>query len=234
MIISHKHKFIFFCNMKTGTTSIEKVLEPFQEGKEYNFDIKGIYNGKHVPPVIIKACLPQDIWNNYFKFTFVRNPWDRFVSGWKYHLAGQLIQVQFPSLLQHPRGAIKVLKKFNYSFQQIKEMQERKIFSCEDVDYYFNHYKSIFGIPPYSGNHQHHYVFDLDGNQIIDFIGRFEQLEDDFNIIKDKLNLNSDINLPHLNSTKRFNYQKYFTEESKQHLAKLWHKDVNLFGYTFD
>ncbi len=42
MILSHEHKFIFFCNGKTGTSSIEQALEPIQQGQEYYIDIQGV------------------------------------------------------------------------------------------------------------------------------------------------------------------------------------------------
>ena len=50
MILSHRRKFIFFCNGKTGTTSIEKVLEPLDEGRRYAFDAPGLFIAKHIPP----------------------------------------------------------------------------------------------------------------------------------------------------------------------------------------
>ena len=46
MIISHKHKFIFLCNGKTGTTSIEELLRPLQEGAEFDF---GVITGETDP-----------------------------------------------------------------------------------------------------------------------------------------------------------------------------------------
>ena len=232
MILSHKHKFIFFCNGKTGTTSIEKALEPFQQGEEFNLDIKGVYPGKHVPPVILKACLPDNIWHNYFKFTFVRNPWDWFVSSWKYNFYVLLNQLQFPHCLQHPRGALRILKQFNYNYRELDKLYKKKVFSYEDIDFYFYFLQKRFGLPPYSGKYQVHYVFDVNGNRIVNFVGRFEQLQDDFKQIKRKLNL--DIELPYLNSTKHDSYQNYYTQKSKQRLAELWKIDIESFGYSFD
>ena len=230
MILSHEHKFIFFCNGKTGTSSIEKALEPFQQGQEYNIDINEVYPARHIYPTIVKTFLTEEIWNNYFKFTFIRNPWDLFVSSFKYRFTRDLKQLQFPYLLQHPRGAWQIYKKINYL--QLKKLSEKKKFSCEDIDFYFNFLKNEFGIPPRSGRYQYHYVFDLEKNKLVDYVGSFEQLETDFNNIMQKLNL--DVTLPHLNNTKHDNYQKYFTEKSKQRVAELWKPDIDAFGYTFD
>lgn len=230
MILSHKHKFIFLCNGKTGTTSIEKALQPFQEGEEYNFYIKGVCPNRHVYPAIIKACLPKDVWNSYYKFTFVRNPWDLFVSSWKYRYSRHLKQLQLSYCLRHPKAAIKVYQKFNY--WQLKSLKEREVFSSDDIDFHFNFLKQDFGIPPYSGRYQYHYVYDLDGYKLVDFVGRFENLESDFETIKEKLGINVD--LPVLNKTKRSDYRKYFDNSSKQRVEKLWQRDIELFEYSFD
>lgn len=39
MILSHMHKFVFICNGRTGTTSIQTALDPFHEGGEYQMGV---------------------------------------------------------------------------------------------------------------------------------------------------------------------------------------------------
>ncbi|NJK56513.1 MAG: sulfotransferase family protein [Pleurocapsa sp. SU_5_0] len=227
MILSHKYKFIFFCNGKTGSSSIEKCLYHLHEGQEFDFDIKGIYANKHIPPVMVKACLPTSIWENYFKFVFVRNPWDWFVSGWKYRY--QPTPITLNLLATNP---IQVLRAFKH-FKRLKNLYSREVFSIEDIEYFFNDSKKWRGLPYVDGWYQSNYVYDLDGNKIVDFVGHFENLEHDFSIISKKLGLT--ITLPHHNSSCRLKkYQKYFNELSQKKLADLWSKDIVNFGYTFD
>src|SRR3954453_1168219 len=86
MILSHTHKFIFICSSKVGTTSMEEVLRPLQEGADYDFGSPGArIVPKHIPPAILRGALPEKVWNEYFKFVFVRNPWDWFISQWFYN-----------------------------------------------------------------------------------------------------------------------------------------------------
>ena len=71
-MISHKHKCIFIHIPRTGGTSIEKALT---EADWWKVDKKT----KHLDCKTAKN-LYKDNWNEYFKFTIVRNPWDMYVS----------------------------------------------------------------------------------------------------------------------------------------------------------
>lgn len=94
MIISHKHKFIFIKTRKTAGTSIEiylsqfcgdeDIITPIMEDKSQIFNNRKVNNYKgwynHSLPLAIKNKIGSDVFDNYFKFTIVRNPWDKIVS----------------------------------------------------------------------------------------------------------------------------------------------------------
>ena len=69
-MISDKHKIIFIHIPRTSGTSIESAFK-------FNMDKVG---GKHLKASEIKKNIGNDKWNNYFKFSIVRNPWERFAS----------------------------------------------------------------------------------------------------------------------------------------------------------
>lgn len=90
MPISDKYKVIFLHNPKTGGLSICDLLE-FQVGFEclvnlYDDNCKPAY--QHLTYNQLKIIIPPIKFNSYFKFTFVRNPWDKLVSTYYWNNRG--------------------------------------------------------------------------------------------------------------------------------------------------
>ena len=86
MLISHKHKFITIDIPKTGTRSLRESLLPLGV-----VDICGTPNldaefYQHSCAIGVQKQFAKNNWNwnDYFKFTIVRNPWDRYFSFFKY------------------------------------------------------------------------------------------------------------------------------------------------------
>lgn len=104
MLISYSHQFIFFHIPKVAGTSVRIALDPYA-----HFTTKRLPNrilerfklvrvfakiphyryrayGRHITVSDAREALPDDIFNNYYKFAFVRNPWEREVSRYHYIL----------------------------------------------------------------------------------------------------------------------------------------------------
>ncbi len=91
MIISHTHKFIFFAVPKTGTHAVREILRTHLSRDDWEQqmltgkqtlpfpEIAEIGHG-HITVREIRPYLSQEIWNEYHKFAFIRNPFDRFIS----------------------------------------------------------------------------------------------------------------------------------------------------------
>ena len=100
MLVSHRNNFIYTKTVKTAGTSVESYYEPYcmPEGKwtfspcrEPHVSDAGVigYRGSesggkewfnHMPAADIRNKGGDDIWNEYFKFCVIRNPFDKLVS----------------------------------------------------------------------------------------------------------------------------------------------------------
>ncbi|MCB0815869.1 MAG: sulfotransferase family 2 domain-containing protein [Flavobacteriales bacterium] len=94
MIISHKHRFIFIHNYKVAGTSMKAALAPYDArsfgtlGRHGKAMVKlgfwpAIYSEDfpaHIRAVELRERVPRPLFSRYFKFGFVRVPWDWQVS----------------------------------------------------------------------------------------------------------------------------------------------------------
>lgn len=91
MIISHQHRFIFVAVPKTGTHSVRQALREHMGPDD--IEQVGLFVNRRFPyPELakiqhghfslqqIRPFIGEDAFAGYFKFGFVRNPFDRFVS----------------------------------------------------------------------------------------------------------------------------------------------------------
>lgn len=93
MIISHKYKFIFIKTRKTASSSLEKILTQYLGDTDIStgskndgtpqLNINNLIN-PHVSGKWIKKNFNLE-WEEYYKFTIVRNPWDFLVSLYTFH-----------------------------------------------------------------------------------------------------------------------------------------------------
>lgn len=125
MLINHRHKFIFIHVYKVAGTSVLNALEnQFYPGYVPESIRPGLTRflrkfklsptfpmHMHVKANEVKAQLAPEIYNNYFKFAFVRNPWDWQVSLYEY---GR----QYPG---HPQ------RKLMNSFQDFDEYLDWRV-----------------------------------------------------------------------------------------------------------
>lgn len=108
MLISHSKQFIFIHIYKTAGTSITDLFVPYARPRDkmvydktwptkpviglltqwmhWEDDGHRQFTGfhKHATAAEVQACLPDEIFQNYFKFCFVRNPFDWLVSFYEY------------------------------------------------------------------------------------------------------------------------------------------------------
>lgn len=218
MLISYNQKFIFFHVTKGAGTSIKKALKSYAQEPErfkikrppkfLNNQLNPLYEKWesflwHAKAREVKKELSDEVYNSFYKFSFVRNPWDWQVS--MYHFI-----LNETSHIRHE--IVKSMSGFEEYLEWVINTR--------------NPY------PKGATKFQKDIITDYDGKLIVDFLGKYETLPQDFQYICQLLNL--DASLPHLNSSVHRDYRSYYNDKTKKIVEEYFQEDIKLFGYTFD
>lgn len=169
-------------------------------------------------PVIDKTALEQ--YENYWKFSFVRNPWDRLVSCYSEKIKTDNTFVGKTN--SFVKGVHKGLVKYdmfeaNMPFDAF--LKAVATISDHEAD---QHFRS-----------QYTFLTDSHENLFLDFIGKFETMDADFRHVMRTLQAPPDITLQQSNKTHHKPYRKYYTDSLLDIFQKRYSKDLSLFGYEF-
>lgn len=156
MLISHKYKFVTIDIPKTGTRSLRETL--YTENRVV--DVIGMPHDRplnqHASIVDVEAGFEQNGWNfdEYYKYTVIRNPWDRYFSFFKYYkmLADEHPHQKYPSTMAFKHG--------KWAFNFFRKQSINKV-----MDELINNNPA-----------QSSYLLDRDGMCKFDRITRFENL----------------------------------------------------------
>lgn len=188
-MISHERKIILIHIPKTGGTSIENML-----------DMYGKY--RHLPYHESRAMYSK-YWDKYFKFSFIRNPWDRLVSIYHFYKFG------------NERINRKIKRNLEPTFGEF-------IMGLKNNP---NHPLKMLISP------QKDWVYSPNGELMVDFLGRFENYENDINKIFEIIGGKAPIR--HDRKSVRGNYRDYYTPELVKIVEELCRVDIEFFGYKF-
>lgn len=145
---------------------------------------------------------------SYFKFAFVRNPWDRLVSAFHFLKAGGLNS-------------------------QDKNWSDRNLQEFSEFNDFVRRWLNKDNIWKYHHFHpQCHYVRDPHNKVTLDFIGLFENLDNDFAYVAKRLE--KDSALPKVNASSRKDYRTYYNDETRKIVEDVYAQDIGFLGYSFD
>ncbi|MDA8977622.1 sulfotransferase family protein [Pseudomonadales bacterium] len=213
-------KWIFVHNPKAAGTSMLDWLRPTDmtvcdtEGGSSTYDALCDHSGvvpQHGIAYEASRVLPKETFDTRYKFGFVRNPFDREVSIY----ASQCIaeckwDVSFADWV-----------KWRYDEAVVLDVES------SDYDYQWNR---GFCIRPQIGN-----FIDPDGNSLMNFIGRYESIKQDWKIVADAIGLPSFSKLAYWNSSMReYDYRSYYTDDVVDIVTEAHHLDLVTFNYEFE
>jgi hypothetical protein len=154
--------------------------------------------------LVDKGLVSRDFDQRAFKFAFVRNPFDRTVS------------------LFHYLKTTRHLHE-NTSFRTFCYLIRDRAFRSVGL---FNH----LGLSQCSP--QSDWLVDSQGKLFVEFIGRFETMQEDYERLMRRLGLPA-ASLTHLNKTKRERYIDYYDDECREIVATCYRDDLERFDYQF-
>jgi len=198
-----------------------RTLQPFDQhrciyvhipktgGQSISTSLFGSCTGRHCTVAEYKQIFGERVFKDYLKFTFVRNPWDRLVSTYHFHQNGN-IKAQFRRWGAEHISPYRDFGSFVRGFINPESIYEHNIL-----------------VP------QHEYLCDEAGRLAVDFVGYHENRAADYTQVRQKLgNIGTDMN--HLNSSRRLCYSHYYSDETREIVARAYRKDIELFGYEFE
>ena len=218
MLLSPKYRFLFVHIAKTGGTSVRAALERLRWRDPWYYPMflcsrLSHLSGhriatklpRHAKVIAAQELLPKDYFDALFKFAFVRNPWDLQVSSFHH------IRRERP----HYLGGHETFD----AFLRWKLDPERP---------YQYHLDTSITL-------QSDYLIDLHGQVLVDFIGRYERLHEDFATACDHIGIAPPA-LPHAREARdrKRDYRSYYNDETAGLIARHFARDIEMLGYQFD
>lgn len=211
MVISHRYRFLYFVVPKTGSATLRKSLEPFvdigwpvTQGEQHT-TVPSFLRSEHA-----------SLFDDYFKFTFVRNPYDRLYSG---YLQDRYAAEKSPRWAKAKKPVFdRIGDDFNAYFN------DHVVHADVENDWQWICFcpMSEFAVHP-------------GGDMAMDFIGRAESLEQDIGELAATLGVPM-LKAPDENVRQGIcltepKYLRHFDRATVAAVNRLYRRDFELFGY---
>lgn len=198
MPIRKRDKLMFVHIPKCAGSSIEVFFDMQKPEclfeKKNSINENGVsYAPQHMTAKMLKNRISD--FDDYFRFTFVRNPYHRVVS--EYYFRFRFVNNRTLSV-----------KDFSLWFD--------RFYANIDTDHKL---------------HQHEYIFD-GGVCLVPFIGKVENINNDFSVLLDNIGYVNGGSLNEINTSKKIiPYSDLLIDEMKSKIYNLYKKDFKVFGY---
>ena len=204
MIINHKRKFVFVCVPKTGSTTLSKYFKRTGESDKPK-DHPWLTDKYHYP---ISKIREEENVEDYYKFAFYRNPFDRLVSSW----------LDFTQRKGHQSWSSKLKTQFK---------------SWEDFAKNFvnTEWANEIHFQPTT------FYTHVDGVQAVDYIARYENFSEETQHIFKHLGIEylaDELYHRYRQTNRKKNYRKYYKDDATiEVVSNYFRNDLETFGDKF-
>ena len=226
MRISHSKKFIYISIPKTGSTSVRDAINDYSEVKidrTYHLGnlsiqrsaVTGFFPSSywkvstHMTANNLKYIWPEifpkkkEAWNEYYKFSIVRNPWARRLSQW------QFIKTKAK------KESIATFAGYCYDvYKQCEGKFHKFVAKSSKLDQQVN------------------WIRNDTNENLLDYVGKLENINESFQTICNNIQIEY-TEFPHENKSKHHHYTKYYNKQMVDYIAKIYADDINEFNYEF-
>lgn len=211
-IVNREKNVLYLINAKVASSSIKASMLQLKKS-----DFSEDYNKVHIEALKYTKYIKEKKWflncyKKFFKFTFVRNPYERLVSCYenKYHtdrrsIGRTLAEYHFDS---YPFGILKKDKGFTNFAIRLCLIPDK--FADE-------HFRS-----------QYFQLYTKDGECLVDCVGHFENIVNEYETISKKYGFDS---LQHYNKATSEKWQDYYNPFTAWLVFERFKKDFIAFGY---
>jgi len=223
-IVHDGHEFVYFVVQKVACSSIKTALRPLfdvenparyetirKDGKR-SFRVHKLFDesGYQIDGSKFFGRVEGE-YRDYFKFAFVRNPWDRLVSCYFQKI------VNPKGIDLNPPGEDRFYRSMQFGefVEVVAAIPDEKANA---------HFRS-----------QYRGICDKNRNVLANFVGRFENLAEDFDFVAKKIG-DERLELPHLLRSGRRRsrpYVEFYDDRLRELVRRRFRDDVEIFGYSF-
>lgn len=220
MLVSHSRRLVFIHVQKTGGEAIWRLLADQVD------DLERI-GAKHATVRDVRGIIEP--WTSYYRFAFVRNPWDRLVSWWSMiEEASHLTRID----------ALRDGRRRRHRRQvTTNPVWQYALGSASSFDQFVRHCTAPVNAGPGCttsfARNQVDYLRDEHGRVSVDFVGRFESFTSDLARVFDDVGLQRPP-AHRENQSRHGHYSPYYNAETRELIAHRFADDVAAFGYSFE
>lgn len=215
-MISHRYKCVFIHIPKNGGASIERMIWKPEELTEDNLwmGFKTLHRNayqtgalQHLYARNVRKAVGEKIYEEYFTFSMVRNPWDKVISQFLYLQKRSDLRsfLQVPRHVSFKKYLETITKRPHVHWNpQVRFVQDDNGEVMVDHIARFEDYQK-------------------EAEYILNKIGCIDAFNED-----------GHLRLPHVNKSSRGPYWEYYDDESKEMVADIYKEDIAFFDYSFD